>query len=110
MEGERNLQGFLKAYLALASYYLVEPELGMNYGYCNFFLLPDKSRYPDVQHCYILELKYALRTATDAELEVQAAEGRCQLMQYRQNSHTAGGKDNPAQIVATIQRLGYGEM
>lgn len=31
MEGERNLQGFLKAYLALASYYLVEPELEMNY-------------------------------------------------------------------------------
>ena len=82
MEGERNLQGFLKAYLALASYYLVEPELEMNYGYCDFFLLPDKSRYPDVQHSYILELKYALRTATDAELEVQAEEGRCQLMQY----------------------------
>lgn len=45
MEGERNLQGFLKAYLALASYYLVEPELEMNYGYCDFFLLPDKQRY-----------------------------------------------------------------
>ncbi len=42
MEGERNLQGFLKAYLSLASYYLVEPELEMNYGYCDFFLLPDR--------------------------------------------------------------------
>ena len=49
MEGERNLQGFLKAYLALASYYLVEPELEMNYGYCDFFLLPDKQRYPDIE-------------------------------------------------------------
>ena len=82
MEGERNLQGFLKAYLALASYYLVEPELEMNYGYCDFFLLPDKKRYPDVKHSYILELKYATRTATDAELEVQALEGRNQLLQY----------------------------
>lgn len=82
MEGERNLQGFLKAYLALASYYLVEPELEMNYGYCDFFLLPDKKRYPDIRHSYILELKYAGRTTTDTELETQAEEGRRQLLQY----------------------------
>lgn len=82
IEGERNLQGFLKAYLALASYYLVQPELEMNYGYCDFFLLPDKQRYPDVEHSYILELKYAPRTATAAELEAQAEEGRRQLLQY----------------------------
>lgn len=82
MEGERNLQGFLKAYLALASYYLVEPELEMNYGYCDFFLLPDKKRYPDIGHSYILELKYAGRTTTDTELETQAEEGRRQLLQY----------------------------
>ncbi|WP_455586642.1 ATP-binding protein [Bacteroides sp.] len=85
MEGERNLQGFLKAYLALASYYLMEPELEMNYGYCDFFLLPDKQRYPDIKHSYILELKYAGRTATDAELETQAEEGRCQLLQYSED-------------------------
>ncbi|WP_303005000.1 ATP-binding protein [Bacteroides congonensis] len=82
IEGERNLQGFLKAYLAIASYYLVQPELEMNYGYCDFFLLPDKIRYSDIKHSYILELKYATRTATDAELETQAEEGRQQLLQY----------------------------
>ena len=82
MEGERNLQGFLKAYLAIASYYLVEPEVEMNYGYCDFFLLPDKKRYPDIGHSYILELKYVPRTAGDTELEVQAKEGRQQLRQY----------------------------
>ena len=82
IEGERNLQGFLKAYLSLASYYLMEPELELNYGYCDFFLLPDKQRYPDVAHSYILELKYSSRTATDSELETQAEEGRRQLLQY----------------------------
>lgn len=85
IEGERNLQGFLKAYLALASYYLMEPELEMNYGYCDFFLLPDKQRYPDVQHSYILELKYSPRTATDAELKAQAEKGRRQLLQYSED-------------------------
>lgn len=82
IEGERNLQGFFKAYLALASYYLVHPELEMNYGYCDFFLLPDKQRYPETKHSYIMELKYASRTATEAELEEQACEGRRQLEQY----------------------------
>ena len=57
----------------------------MNYVYCDFFLLPDKKRYPDVKHSYILELKYATRTATDAELEVQALEGRNQLLQYSED-------------------------
>lgn len=85
MEGERNLQGFLKAYLALASYYLIEPELEMNYGYCDFFLLPDKQRHPDIGHSYILELKYSPRTTTDAELEAQAEEGRRQLLQYSED-------------------------
>lgn len=85
MEGERNLQGFLKAYLALASYYLVKPELEMNYGYCDFFLFPDKKRYPDVEHSYIIELKYASRNATDKELEIQAEEGRYQLLRYSED-------------------------
>lgn len=85
MEGERNLQGFLKAYLALSPYYLMQPELEMNYGYCDFFLLPDKRRYPDIEHSYILELKYAARKATDTELENQADEGRQQLRQYSED-------------------------
>lgn len=82
IKGEQNLQGFLKAYLSWTSYYLVEPELEMNYGYCDFFLLPDKVRYPEVEHSYILELKYLPRTATDTEIEAQAEEGRSQLQQY----------------------------
>ncbi len=52
MGEERNLQGLLKAYLALAYYCLVEPELEMNYGFCDFFLL-DKQRYPDIEHSYM---------------------------------------------------------
>lgn len=85
MEGERNLQGYLKAYLSLASYYLMEPELEMNYGYCDFFFLPDKQRYPHIKHSYILELKYATRAATDWELTAQVEEGRRQLLQYSED-------------------------
>ncbi len=56
IEAERNLQGFFMAYLSLNSYYYIAPELELNHGYCDFFLLPDLTRYP-TKHSYILELK-----------------------------------------------------
>ncbi len=56
IEGERNLQGFFMAYLNLNSYYYTAPELELNHGYCDFFLLPDLTHY-DTRHSYIIELK-----------------------------------------------------
>ena len=56
IEAERNLQGFFMAYLSLNGYYYTAPELELNHGYCDFFLLPDLTHYP-TKHCYIIELK-----------------------------------------------------
>ena len=56
IEGERNLQGFFMAYLNLNAYYYTAPELELNHGYCDFFLLPDLTHYP-TKHSYIIELK-----------------------------------------------------
>ena len=56
IEGERNLQGFFMAYLNLCSYYYTAPELELNHGYCDFFLLPDLTHY-ETKHSYIIELK-----------------------------------------------------
>ena len=56
IEGERNLQGFFMAYFSLNAYYYTAPELELNHGYCDFFLLPDLTHYP-TKHSYILELK-----------------------------------------------------
>ena len=58
IEAERNLQGFFMAYLNLNNYYYTAPELELNHGYCDFFLLPDLTHYP-TKHSYILELKLA---------------------------------------------------
>lgn len=80
--GEHNLQGFFKAYLALNSLYLVEPEIELSYGYSDFLLLPDKVRYPEVLHSYILELKYVKPHATDDELADKSLEADKQLQQY----------------------------
>ena len=56
IEAERNLQGFFMAYLNLNDYYITAPELELNHGYCDFFLLLDLTHYAS-QHSYILELK-----------------------------------------------------
>ena len=54
IEAERNLQGFFMAYFSLNDYYYTAPELELNHGYCDFFLLPDLTHYP-TQHSYIIE-------------------------------------------------------
>ena len=79
IEGERNLQGFMNAYLTLTNYYLVAPEMEFSHGYCDFFLLPNYTVYPMVAHSYILELKYLKTDATDAETTQQWTDAVAQI-------------------------------
>ena len=68
IESERNLQGFFMAYLNLNDYYITAPELELNHGYCDFFLLPDHTHYASL-HSYILELKVLSKKEFDEELK-----------------------------------------
>jgi len=86
IEGERNLQGFFTAYLTMAGYYLIAPELELSHGYCDFFLLPDLGRYPMVAHSYILELKYLKQDATPEEAGTQWQEAEAQIRRYAQDA------------------------
>ena len=71
IEAERNLQGFFMAYLSLNNYYYTAPELEMNHGYCDFFLLPDLTHYP-TKHSYIIELK----VLSKAEFNAMSKDGK----------------------------------
>ena len=82
IEGERNLQGFMNAYLTFNPYYLLAPAVELNHGYCDFFLMPDFLRYPMVRHSYIIELKYLKTDATKAEAERQWQEAEEQIRRY----------------------------
>lgn len=73
IEVERNLQGFFMAYLNLNDYYITAPELELNYGYCDFFLLPDLTHYAS-QHSYILELKVLSKKDFSAIVEGEFTE------------------------------------
>ena len=68
IESERNLQGFFMAYLNLNNYYYTAPELELNHGYCDFFLLPNLTHYA-TKHSYILELKVLSKKDYEAKLE-----------------------------------------
>ncbi len=72
IEAERNLQGFFMAYLNLNDYYITAPELELNHGYCDFFLLPDHTHYAS-RHSYIIELKMLAKKEFDEELKEGAS-------------------------------------
>lgn len=73
IEAERNLQGFFMTYLNLNDYYITAPELELNHGYCDFFLLPDLTHYAS-QHSYILELKVLSKKDFSAIVEGEFTE------------------------------------
>lgn len=68
IEAERNLQGFFMAYFSLNNYYYTAPELELNHGYCDFFLLPNLTHYP-TKHSYIIELKVLSKKEFDTLTE-----------------------------------------
>lgn len=68
IESERNLQGFFMAYLNLNNYYYTAPELELNHGFCDFFLLPNLTHYA-TKHSYILELKVLSKKDYDEKPE-----------------------------------------
>lgn len=81
IEGERNIQGFFTAYLSTNAYYLIAPEMELNHGYCDMFLMPDLQRY-DVKHSYVLELKYLPAKDFDAKADAQWQEAVEQIKRY----------------------------
>lgn len=82
IEGERNFQGFFTAYLSVNAYYFTAPEVELNHGFCDMFLMPDRQRYAEVAHSYILELKYLPKEKFDAQSERQWQEAVEQIHGY----------------------------
>ena len=85
IQAERNVQGFVAAYLSHSGYYYVVQEMELNGGYCDLTMIPDNVRFPEVVHGYLLELKYIKTTDTDEAGENAIAEAKAQLTQYAQD-------------------------
>ena len=107
IEGERNLQGFMNAYLTLTNYYLVAPEMEFSHGYCDFFLLPNYTVYPMVAHSYILELKYLKIDATDAEAAQQWTDAVVQIKTYAADAKLQSMLHGTQLHLIVVQIKGY---
>ncbi|MDO4165093.1 MAG: ATP-binding protein [Bacteroides sp.] len=85
IQGERHLQGFFTAYLSTNAYYLTAPEMEMEHGYCDLFLMPDHVRYPQTAHSYIVELKYLSEKEGEDRADTQWTEAVEQIRRYAQD-------------------------
>ena len=89
IEGERTVQMFHLVYLNLLNYYTVHSEAEMSKGFPDLWLAPNFIAHPEMQHCYIVELKYVARNSEadaknpDSVLVKQlTAEANAQLHRY----------------------------
>ena len=62
--------------------YIILPEYEASKGYADFYMMPDLIHQPDIAYSYIVEVKYARRDATDAEIEALKAAATEQLQRY----------------------------
>jgi len=89
MEGEKTVQMFHLVYLNLLNYFTIHSEAEMGKGFADLWLTPNFIAHPEMQHCYLVELKYVPR-AQEAEAKnpesalVQKlnAEAEAQLQRY----------------------------
>ena len=83
IQGETRIQGYMQAEFGHLDFYLMEPEMELSRGFCDFCLFPDRYRFNDVKHSYLVELKYSKRDASESELAAKYDEALKQLVAYR---------------------------
>ncbi len=82
IQGEHNIQGYFKAYLNLSGLFVAHPEVEMNHGYCDFFLLSNTKKYQPLKHSFIIEVKYLKADASDGEAQQQWEAAGKQVTSY----------------------------
>ncbi len=80
---EKVIQGFLLAYLNINDVFLCRSEYEFHKGYVDLFLEPFVAKYPDIQHGFLIELKYLKRDQwKESTAEELLTEAENQLIQY----------------------------
>lgn len=82
IDGEAHIKGFLLAYLGLTQGYIIWPEHESTKGYADFYMMPDLIHQPEIAYSYIVEVKYAKRDASDADIALLKREAAEQLNRY----------------------------
>ena len=81
-KGESFVHGYTLALTSLCCYYRPISELDNQNGYADVFLRPRCEIFKDMQHSYIIELKYLKSQASEAEVKAAVEQAKAQVCRY----------------------------
>ena len=81
-KGKSFVHGFTLALTSLCRFYRPISELDNQNGYADIFLRPLQEIYDDMEHSYIVELKYLNNKATDGRLTSTIQQAKAQVRRY----------------------------
>ena len=90
-KGESFVHGYTLALTSLCCYYRPISELDNQNGYADVFLRPRCEIFKDMEHSYIIELKYLKSNATEAEVKAAVRQAEAQVCRY---AETVNVNDN----------------
>ena len=90
-KGEAFVHGFTLALTSQCRFYRPISELDNQNGYADVFLRPRCEIYKDMEHSYIIELKYLKSQASKAEVEAAVSQAETQVCRY---AETVNVNDN----------------
>ena len=81
-KGEAFVHGFTLALTSQCRFYRPISELDNQNGYADVFLRPRCKIFKDMEHSYIIELKYLKSDATEAEVKAAVKKAEVQVCRY----------------------------
>lgn len=81
-KSEAYVHGFVNCMTSFNPYYRPISELDTQAGYADIFLLPRRERYPEMQHSYVIELKYAKMDDSESEIRQKYEKAKEQVERY----------------------------
>ena len=81
-KGEAFVHGYTLALTSQCGYYRPISELDNQGGYADIFLCPLHEIYRDMQHSYIIELKYLKPHASESQIAAAVGQAREQVCRY----------------------------
>ena len=107
IDGEAHIKGFLLAYLGLTQGYVILPEHESSKGYADFYMMPDLLHQSDIAYSYIVEVKYARRDASDADIALLKRDAAEQLRRYAADEKVLRTKGNTRLELITLVFKGW---
>ena len=99
--GEHTIQMFHLIYLNLTNYFVVHSEVELGKGFADLWLQPNFIIHPNMQHSYLVELKYVKRNQRSEIKDPSSllsqtliSEANDQLLRYASDSKIIAAKGN----------------